>query len=1071
MHSIASVRSASGAANYFAKDDFQSGEYYTADGDVSLWGGAGAEAICLSGEVRREAFEQVLNGRLPDGQQIGDPARRRAGFDLTFSAPKSVSLMAYIAGDKRILGEGGVHMQAVRATMAWVEKNLAEGRRDEGGKSVPVKTGNLTYALFQHDTSRALDPQAHVHAIVANMTRMPDGKWQALHADRIWASNTVIGSVYHAFLREGLEKLGYETRTTGKHGTFEIAGVPAKVIETFSQRRQDILATADKLGIRSAQGLREVTNRTRDPKLSVEDRDGLVRDWREKAAALGFDGRIQLAAALRAAEQPVGAGPVARSVDAIRGAVAGAREAVGHLLASPDPLVDRALVRIVASPAAARAQFAVASAVRIHAQREAAFGTDRLAKTALDLGLKGVTIDHVAARIHKLTDKGLLIPGEVRHQGVAYAGVTTRDALATEQQILGAIEAGKDQVAPMVLPAEAPARLQAASPHELNPGQLAAATLMVASTDRVVAVQGVAGAGKSTMLQAVARVAESEGRSVLGLAFQNKMVADMKEGAGIEAQTIASFLWKGDRYLADPRGEATQARRDELKNTIIVVDETSMVSSNDMLKLIRVAEVLGIERVGLVGDRQQLSSIDAGKAFAMAQAGGIATARMDENIRQRTDTLRTVAALANVGKAGEALRVLGDSVIEDRNPADKAADLWLALGKEEREATAVFASGRETRGHINQRIQDGLAAEGTLTGERLDVTVHDRVNLTREELRYVHNYAPGQQLRVTGHVPELNLKCGDYTVTRVMKNGRVEIERDGRKQKIEPRRIDPMDRKDRLELTTLQSISLHAGDRIRWTANDKERGIFNAAITRIVGIEDGAVTVELASRDIVTLPKGDPMLARVDLAYALNMHMAQGVTTDRAITVMASYETNLSNQRLFNVGVTRVRDDLTMVVDNTAKLIAQLERNPGDKTAAMEATGRLDIDGAAARAGMPPPPAMSPIPAGSSAADASPTTGAGQQSSNAPIVLRDLPSRVDLPPMPAGDASRWEHGDGLGMAVLIDELKGLPDLPGAIVAQDARAASTAPTVSGERAAERGDVKLTPVSERNLGLEL
>ncbi len=681
-----------------------------------------------------------------------------------------------------------------------------------------------------------------------------------------------------------------------------------------------------------------------------------------------------------------------------------------------------------------------------------------------------MTADHVAERIDKLVEKGLLIPGEVRHQGVAYAGVTTREALATEQHILARIEAGKGQVVPVVSPADAPARLQAASPHDLNPGQLAAATLMITSTDRVVAVQGVAGTGKSTMLQAVARVAESEGRQVLGLAFQNKMVADMKEGAGVEAQTIASFLWNGDRYLADPDGADTQARRDELANTIIVVDETSMVSSNDMLKLVRVAEVLGIERVGLVGDRQQLSSIDAGKAFAMAQAGGIATARMDENIRQRTDTLRTVAALANVGKAGAALRVLGDSVIEDRNPAAKAAELWLGLSKEEREATAVFASGRETRGHINRMIQDGLAAEGTLKGERLNVTVHDRVNLTREELRYAHNYQPGQQLRVTGHVPELDLRRGDYTVTRVLKNGRVEIAQGNRKQKITPRQIDPLERKDRLELTTLQTVGIHAGDRIRWTANDKERGMYNAAIARIVGIENGAVTVELASKDVVTLEKGDPMLSRIDLAYALNMHMAQGVTTDHAITVMASHETNLSNQRLFNVGVTRVRDGLTMVVDNVQKLIAQLDRNPGDKTAALEATGRLDIDGAAARAGLAPSPGVPPMPSGPSATGTSVTSGVGTavgpQTTSEPIMLRDLP---DLPAMPAGDPARWDHGDGLGFAVEIDELSGLPDLHGAIIARDTDKPALA--VGDPANPDRGDVKSLPVPERNLGLEL
>ena len=91
------------------------------------------------------------------------------------------------------------------------------------------------------------------------------------------------------------------------------------------------------------------------------------------------------------------------------------------------------------------------------------------------------------------------------------------------------------------------------------------------------------------------------------------------------------------------------------------------------------------------------------------------------------------------------------------------------------------------------------------------------------------------------------------------------------------------------------------------------------------------------------------MLVRLDLAYSLNMHMAQGITTDKAITVMAIYEQNLSNQRLFNVGVTHVRDDLTVVVDDREKLMARLDRNAGNKTSALETLGRLDIDEPGAR--------------------------------------------------------------------------------------------------------------------------
>ena len=960
MHSIATVKSASGAAKYFAKDDFVSGEYYTDEkaGEVSLWGGEGAAAAGLEGRVSQETFAKVLGGELPSGERVMDQRQsRRPGYDLTFSAPKSVSVMAYIAGDKRILGPEGAQTKAVQQTMAWIEKNLAETRITKDGKTETVKTGNLVYALFQHDTSRALDPQAHDHAIVANMTKGPDGKFHALHADRIWSSNSVIGSIYHAFLRAELEKLGYKTELTGKHGTFEIVGVPKNVLEEYSQRRADIVATAEKLGIKSMQGLRDVTARTRDPKLKVDDRDGLLKDWIDRAAALGFTGKDLLAAAEKASKDRE-TSPIERGYQAIVEAVGVARETVAGLLRSPDPLVDRGFVRLAQSTGQANAQLAVASAIRILGQREAAFETDQVSKKALDLGLKGVTIDHVGARIGQLLEKGKLLPGQIQVNGRTVDAVTTPEALRTEERILAMVEAGKGRSTPIVAAADAPDRLQAASTFELNPGQLAAATLLVSSTDRIVVVQGVAGAGKSTMLQATAAVAREEGKRVLGLAFQNKMVTDLKDGlrpremsvedmkaAGIEAQTIASFIWENQKLAANPNTPEAQAKRAEMKDTIIIVDETSMVSDPDMLKLMTIADALGNERLREIGDRQQLQPIDRGKSFSGQQAAGVTMARMDENIRQRTDQLRTVAALTNAGRASQALRVLGDKVVEDANPAGKASELWLALSPEEQSITSIFASGKEARTTINKEVQAGLIKDGTLKGDGLSLTVHQPVNLTREELRYAHVYKPGQSLHVQGRVAELDLRHGTAEVKRVFANGKVEIESNGKRVKFNPQKIDPLIDRDRMQLTTLETVKIHEGDRIRWTGNDKERGIANAAMATVTAIESGRVTVELASKETLTLDRADPMLSRLDLAYALNAHMAQGVTADKAIGVMHSYENNLSNQRLTNVVVTRVRDDLIMVVDNQEKLERQLDRNPGNKTSALESLGRLDIDG------------------------------------------------------------------------------------------------------------------------------
>ena len=1070
MHSIASVRSASGAAKYFAKDDFVSGEYYTDEhaGDVSQWGGEGLKDSPIGGHVNKDVFEKVLNGETPTGEKIDARESRRPGYDLTFSAPKSVSVMAYIGGDKRILGPDGAHTKAVQNTMAWIEKNLAQARTTTDGKTTAVNTGNLVYALFQHDTSRSLDPQAHIHAIVANMTKMADGTWKALHADKIWANNTVIGSIYHAFLRVEMEKLGYKIEQLGKHGTFELAGVPKGIIEAFSQRREQIMLKAEQLGIVSPKGRDGITVNTRDPKLNVEDRDGLQQDWKDKASGLGFDGKEVLADAQASAAREA-AGPIGRSYQAIVEAVKGAREFVAGLLRSPDALVDKGILRIAQSPADARAQLAVASAIRIHSQREAAFDINRVAKTALDLGLTGVTIDHVTNRLDRLIEQQRLVPGEIRVDGRMTASVTTPEALRTEERILDHFEKGKAQATPIVSPADAPSRLQAASPHSLNEGQLAAATMLVSGQDRHVIVQGVAGAGKSTMLQAVAAVAREEGKSVLGLAFQNKMVADLREGispknlsvedmkaAGVEAQTIASFIWQNEKHLQNPNTPEAQARRQELQNTIIVVDETSMVSADDMLKLLTIAEALGVDRTGQIGDRQQLSSINWGKAFAEAQAAGAPMARMDENIRQRTDQLRTVAALANQGQASQAMRVLGDKVVENADPAAHAAELWLALPAEERAATAVFASGRDTRRTINETIQEGLASEGALKGDPMALTIHDSVNLTREDLRYSQNYKTGLTLSAAGHVPEIGLRRGTYEVTRVFANGKVEVVGEGRRVRFHPQKIDPTITNDRLELRQPREIKLYEGDKMRWTGNDKSRDILNSAQATVLSIDDRRVTLETASKDQITLDRTDPMLSRMDLAYSLNMHMAQGVTTDKAITVMLSHERNLSNQRLFNVGVTRVRDDLTMVVDNQQKLERQLDRSPGDKTSALESVGRIEIDGPSAK--------TTAADAALSAAMAVRDRDGGDSE---PIIVSGLEhlDLQDLPPMGKSetdyskedgldgrprdeperdrtpkqeperdkdhDDRRRDDGDGLSLRPLnMDDLRGLPPMPG-----------------------------------------
>ncbi len=185
MMSIAQVRSAGSAGNYYTDKD----NYYVLGSMGERWAGRGAEQLGLQGSVDKDVFTRLLEGRLPDGADLSrmqdGSNRHRPGYDLTFSAPKSVSMMAMLGGDKRLID---AHNQAVDFAVRQVEA-LASTRVMTDGQSETVLTGNLVMALFNHDTSRDQEPQLHTHAVVANVTQH-NGEWKTLSSDKV-------GNVYH----------------------------------------------------------------------------------------------------------------------------------------------------------------------------------------------------------------------------------------------------------------------------------------------------------------------------------------------------------------------------------------------------------------------------------------------------------------------------------------------------------------------------------------------------------------------------------------------------------------------------------------------------------------------------------------------------------------------------------------------------------------------------------------------------------------------------------------------------------------------------------------------------------
>lgn len=939
MLSVANVRTAGGAANYFAADNY----YTRADAERSgQWLGKGAETLGLRGVIEASQFEAVLKGMLPDGSRVGSDNRaHRAGTDLTFSMPKSWSILALVGGDRRILDAYGA---AVRETLAWAEKNLAETRMEVRSKERVVATRNLVIGLFQHDTNRNQEPNAHFHAVVANVTQGPDGKWRALRNDKIWEHNTLLNSMTMARFRLAVEKLGYQVGEYGKHGNFEGVGVPKPVRDAFSSRRAEIL---DKLSTMEGKGLaaRNAANlMTRADKGPVADRQALVNQWREAAAQLGFDPRLVISQANARAATDIGSvsgigNPVRSIGQRARLLAATFAERLG--LRQGDPLVPRDMER--RTPEQIAAVHAVASAIRHLGEREAAFSRTDIYRSALGFALP-TTLPDIEHRVDQLLRQGHLQKGNGADRNL----VTTRDAIGLEQRIIAAVENGRGHGSAVVEADVAGERLQALSQLKygltLNPGQEGAGRLLLASHNRIVAIQGVAGAGKSTVLKPVADILREEGRSVLGLAVQNTLVQMLERDTGIPSMTVARFLRQHQGLLEGADQTRLAEARASLRGTTVLLDEASMVGNADKEKLVRLANLLQLDRFASIGDRKQLGAVDAGKPFDVMQKAGVETATMNTNLRARDKALRDAQYAAQGGNIDEALRHLGPHVVASGNTAavDTAA-AWLSLSPAEREMTAIYASGRNLRGQVNEAVQIGLRANGELGAGSLGLSVLSRVNLTREEMRYSRSYGAGMVLEVDRRQRGQGLQKGRYEVVETdPTRERVMLQNErGKRFEFRPGQMRPQGEQDPLRLFEVRPLEIHDGDRIRWTATDHKRGLLNADQARIVAVDAKGVTVKTSLGAEQRLGLGDPMLERLDLAYALNAHMAQGLTSDRGIAVMDSRERNLANQQTFLVTITRLRDGLTLFVDNAGKLEAAVERNPGMKRSALETVNQL----------------------------------------------------------------------------------------------------------------------------------
>ena len=592
--SIGKIASPAQGVSYFERDG-----YYAKDDPahkaVSAWAGKGAEALGLSGPVDPKTFKAVLEGKVPDGPQLGrrdkeGSIHHRPGRDVTLSAPKSVSLAALVGGDYRVVA---VHNAAVKRTLGWIERNAIETRTQDQITGTMVRAGGqkMVVATFRHDTSRNLDPQLHTHCVIANMVQGGDGKWRTMVNDGLYHNKMAIGAVYRAELAQGVSRLGYRIEKTHGDGRFEIAGVPRKVIEAFSARRAEIETAMRERELGTPGDNPHLAGRTalmtRATKRDV-DKAALARAWSRQAVEMGFSA------------EAVAGHPKGRQVNA-------------------EPQRGSVQADLFSSPHYVAAETAT-WAVEHLSERQAVFSHADLIAAALGRDPGAVSVEAAERAIEHMEAEGLLHAAKGLSQG---RGWTTDAAIARESETIALMRGGQGAERAVMRRWIAETKLHRG---RLTEGQKEAAKAILATKDRVIGIQGYAGTGKTTMLDRVRSLAESRDYRVMGFAPSASAARTLGQESGIESQTLQRFLAR-HAGIAEGRGSAKGLRnlRSSFRKTLLVVDESSLTSTAQMRDLLRIATTLRVPRVVLVGDEKQLDGVEAGKPFAQLKQAGMQT--------------------------------------------------------------------------------------------------------------------------------------------------------------------------------------------------------------------------------------------------------------------------------------------------------------------------------------------------------------------------------------------------------------------------------------------------------------
>lgn len=794
---------------------FTSGKenYYTRDASAAdVWQGKLCKEIGLQdgATIKAGDFQTVLEAR-----KTGCVA-----YDLTFSAPKGVSVLSQIGSDEARRDMETAHREAVEETLKEIERNEIYTRIKHNGKIKRIKTGRAAIAKFEHNISRACDPQRHTHAVILNNT-VYDGKLYAVDGSRFYNTQKIYGAEYRARLAEKLISMGYEIEVTDKEkGLFDLAGMGDT--EIFSKRRAEILRDMEERGESGAAAAQRATLRTRNKKEAVEIEE-LRQEWREAW----------------------GDRPLAVKKEVIETA--------------PEVMKE-----------AQRAAYAEA----VEKLEASQYAWDR--KTfEEEITKRGVSCGMTRARARELINADPAL----RRGKLKTPEKEPREFFSTERNIeieaslfqnvadgRGAYHVALDHATVEKSLAE----IQRAHGWTLTEQQRALVEHIAETPDNIIAIRGLAGTGKSFSLNAARETLERKGFEVMGAAPSGRAAAELAADAGMEGKTPEGFTKCGtlQKLMNEAERAAGKARPGEdyenkrewnfegtrapERPRVYFIDEAGM-ANNDTLKaffdMAAAQRAADAEiKVVLVGDDKQLPPVGTGNFFSdvVQQRDAIRVAELTDIRRQDDPELLKAVQEAVLGEPKKALEILTDkdAIREIKTPKGRVSAItreYIGLSEKEREGAAILTARNADRVKINEAIRAALVKRG-------------------------------------------EIEQGEEYAVEVAK-GKPDVARHFAK-----------------------------GDKIIFLQNDLRVGVRNGMQGRIEKIKGDDFTIVADNGERVKIDI--TQYKRIDHAYCITSHKAQGATLQHVIINMNSADRGLNTRNKFYVDISRAKTSVSLYCDN-----------------------------------------------------------------------------------------------------------------------------------------------------------